>query len=167
MSEPQASSAQTPLRPSTAGCPSAQRWGLVQQGRLFLGYLLLATQKKVTRPQGETGATPATTERKREKRNLTTSKTLKWMRSRITANGRSTAVQKKRNDRQTPTFFTRYHATGPKEYGRATEIELNELLKGFVVRPARAGVPRQLPKGFHRHEVPPAPVKAASGNAGI
>jgi hypothetical protein len=98
---------------------------------------------------------------------LTISKGIVNRFSRIPAHGRSTAVQKKRNDRQTPTFFTRYHATGPKEYGRATEIELNELLKGFVVRPARAGVPRQLPKGFHRHEVPPAPVKAASGNAGI
>jgi hypothetical protein len=48
LSEPQASSSETPLLASTAGCPEAQRRGPGPSGRLFFGDFLLATQKKVT-----------------------------------------------------------------------------------------------------------------------
>jgi hypothetical protein len=47
--EPQASLRLTPAEPSTAGCPERSA-GTQEQGRLFLGYFLLAKQKKVTRP---------------------------------------------------------------------------------------------------------------------
>ena len=48
LSEPKASSSETPPEPSTAGCPVAQRRGRRNQGRLFFGDFLLAKQKKVT-----------------------------------------------------------------------------------------------------------------------
>jgi hypothetical protein len=48
LSEPKASSSETPLLPSTAGCPEAQRRGPRLSGRLFFGDFLLAKQKKVT-----------------------------------------------------------------------------------------------------------------------
>jgi len=48
LSEPKASSSETPAGPSTAGCPGAQRRGRRQQGRLFFAYFLLARQKKVS-----------------------------------------------------------------------------------------------------------------------
>ena len=43
---------------STAGCPSAQRWGRRQRGRLFFGDFLLAKQKKATRPPGDSRPPP-------------------------------------------------------------------------------------------------------------
>src|SRR6476620_6945731 len=49
---------QTPPGPSTAGCPVAQRRGRRHQGRLFLGYFLLAKQKKVTGKPGHPGTRP-------------------------------------------------------------------------------------------------------------
>ncbi len=48
LSEPKASSSETPFSASTAGCPAAQRRGPRPSGRLFFGDFLLATQKKVT-----------------------------------------------------------------------------------------------------------------------
>ncbi len=48
LSEPKASSSETPLLASTAGCPAAQRRGPGPSGRLFFGDFLLAKQKKVT-----------------------------------------------------------------------------------------------------------------------
>jgi len=49
LSEPKASSSETPAGPSTAGCPrSASEGGRRQQGRLFFAYFLLAKQKKVS-----------------------------------------------------------------------------------------------------------------------
>ncbi|PIF27536.1 hypothetical protein CLU88_2433 [Acidovorax sp. 56] len=47
-----ASLSEAPLDASTAGCPSAQRWGRRQWGRPFFGDFLSATRKKVTAPPG-------------------------------------------------------------------------------------------------------------------
>ena len=49
MSEPKASSSETPLGVSTARCPERSA-GTQTAGRLFLAYLILAKQKKVSRP---------------------------------------------------------------------------------------------------------------------
>ncbi|MEO8013782.1 MAG: hypothetical protein ABI642_06530, partial [Polaromonas sp.] len=48
LSEAKPSSSETPLLPSTAGCPGAKRRGPRPSGRLFFGDFLLAKQKKVT-----------------------------------------------------------------------------------------------------------------------
>jgi hypothetical protein len=63
LSEPKASSSETPPEPSTAGCPVAQRRGRRNQGRLFFGDFLLAKQKKVTCMPGN--PRPATLSRTR------------------------------------------------------------------------------------------------------
>ncbi|MDR7152718.1 hypothetical protein J2W49_004696 [Hydrogenophaga palleronii] len=60
--------ARTPPAASTAGCPEAQRRGHRQQGRLSLGYVSLATQRKVTRPPGRDPA-------RHERNNATKKKT--------------------------------------------------------------------------------------------
>jgi len=61
LSEPKASSSETPLLPSTAGCPAAQRRGPRPSGRLSFGYFFLATQRKVPRPPGRDPACRRTT----------------------------------------------------------------------------------------------------------
>ena len=61
LSEPKASSSETPLLPSTAGCSAAQRRGPRPSGRLSFGYFSLATQRKVPRPPGRDPACRRTT----------------------------------------------------------------------------------------------------------
>ncbi len=71
LSEPKASSSETPPEPSTAGCPVAQRRGRRNQGRLFFAYFLLAKQKKVScrrqpRPRNSIHLSALTTTRLRQ-----------------------------------------------------------------------------------------------------
>jgi len=51
---------ETPLNPSTAGCPVAKRRGRRQWGRPFFGSFLSATRKKGTRTPGDSRPPPLT-----------------------------------------------------------------------------------------------------------
>ncbi len=57
----------TPPRPSTAGCPSAKRWGRRQRGRPFFGDFLSATRKKVTAPPGAHPGQPPPAKRRSDR----------------------------------------------------------------------------------------------------
>ncbi len=59
LSEPKASSSETPLASSTAGCPKRSA-GTQTAGRLFFGDFLLAKQKKVTGRRATPGQQPST-----------------------------------------------------------------------------------------------------------
>ena len=52
---------ETPLNPSTAGCPVAKRRGRRQWGRPFFGSFLSATRKKGTRMPGDSRPPPSVT----------------------------------------------------------------------------------------------------------